>query len=148
ADKIVTLFSKQHGKLITIAKGVRKIRSRRGGNIDLLNYVTLSLVHGQSMQIITEAQVISSFGELKSNLATAVIGYYIVELVNIFTVEDQVHPDIFRMLKDVLEALAKKPKRLYIQAFEIKLLKSLGFWDSRELVKEPALLALATKIEV
>ena len=43
ADKIFTLFTKEYGKISAIGRGVRKINSRRSGNLDTLNYVSVGI---------------------------------------------------------------------------------------------------------
>ena len=57
ADKIFTLYSKKKGKITAIAKGVRKVSSRRGGNLDTLNHVVLGVNEGKGdFKYITEVQ--------------------------------------------------------------------------------------------
>ena len=131
ADRLLTLFTLQLGKITVIAKGVRRITSKRGGNLDILNCVTVTLVTGRSLRIVTEAQVINAYPNLKDNLSKAFYAYYILELVNSLTVEEQEHPDIFLLLKQVLTLFSKEPRRILITAFEIKLLSSLGFWNDQ-----------------
>ncbi|EKD66911.1 MAG: DNA repair protein RecO, partial [uncultured bacterium] len=58
ADKILTIFSKKIGKLRVIAKGIRKISSRRGPHVDLFNEVSMMLHHGKTMDIVTEVTTI------------------------------------------------------------------------------------------
>ncbi len=149
ADRLVTLFTKQYGKLTAIAKGVRRIKSRRSGNIDLANYVRLRIVSGRSFTLITEADVINSFLAIKENLSTVVYAYYILEIVNDLTVEEQVHIDIYYLLLEALTQLALLPKRILIHAFEVKLLQALGFWNDTALPKEnQKLLDLVRKIRL
>lgn len=149
ADKLLTVFSKEHGKMKLLAKGVRKIKSRKGGNVDILNDVQMHIVYGHSLPIITEAQAINSFLPLKENLSAAMYASYIVELINVLTVEQQEQIELFYLLKQTLQTLAKAPRRIIIHAFEIKLLASIGFWSVSDLVeKDQKLLELARKMEV
>jgi len=149
ADRLIILFTKQFGKMTVLGKGVRRIKSRRGGNIDLLNHVTLRLAFGQSFPLVTEADVINSFLPIKEKLSTAVYAYYILEIVNDLTVENQEHLDIFYLLLQTLTILAHQPKRILIHAFEIKFLKALGFWNPAAVPKDDdQLLDLARHIAV
>lgn len=149
ADKLLTVFSRQLGKITLLAKGVRRIKSRKGGNVDVLNNARLSIVQGKSLPIVTEAETISSHGAIKENLSAAIYAYYVVELINTLTVEEQEHHEVYLLLRDSLAALEKSPRRIIIHAFEIKLLGLLGFWDSRLLGKnDEKLLELTRKIEV
>ncbi|MBI2622470.1 DNA repair protein RecO, partial [Candidatus Microgenomates bacterium] len=55
ADRFLTVFSKRHGKIKILAKGVRRITSRRGPNIELFNLATLYIHKGRHLDILTEA---------------------------------------------------------------------------------------------
>jgi len=61
ADRILTIYTKRHGKIRAIAKGVRKLTSRKAGSLELFNNVVLFLVKGKNLDIITEAQTVDLF---------------------------------------------------------------------------------------
>ena len=62
SDKIYTLLSKDLGKIPAIARGVRKISSRRAGNLDTLNLVKVGLSEGLGgMRQIDEVSGLNSF---------------------------------------------------------------------------------------
>lgn len=129
ADKIYTLFSREKGKISASGKGVRKINSRRGGNLDTLNQVSIGISEGTSgYKIITEAKTIKSFKELKSDLGRSVPAYYMVELIDRFFEDEQENGAVYRL---VLEKLAKLEnhidKRFVVLSFEIELMKLLGY---------------------
>ena len=63
ADKLVTIFSKQQGKIKVLAKGIRRIKSKRAPHLELFNYTTLILHHGKSFDIVTEAKIINDFSK-------------------------------------------------------------------------------------
>ncbi|GIV45007.1 MAG: hypothetical protein KatS3mg035_2130 [Bacteroidia bacterium] len=65
ADRIITVFTREHGKLQIKARGVRRITSKRASHIELLNYAQLSLYKGSSLPILVEAQMIESFSDIK-----------------------------------------------------------------------------------
>jgi len=46
ADKILTIFTKRHGKVRAIAKGVRRLTSRKAGSVELFNQAGLFLLEG------------------------------------------------------------------------------------------------------
>ena len=52
ADRILTVFSLHRGKISVIAKGVRRITSRRAGNVELLNRVQMFLYPGKQFLIL------------------------------------------------------------------------------------------------
>lgn len=61
ADRILTVFSKNLGKISVLAKGVRRITSRRAGNVELLNRVSMYLHRAKSFLILTEAISLNTF---------------------------------------------------------------------------------------
>ena len=81
ADKIFTLLTKKFGKMRVIAKGVRKINSRRAGNVDQLNHVLVTFTQTHGLPILTEASVINSFENLKKDLNASVYGYAVLEIL-------------------------------------------------------------------
>ena len=80
ADKIITMYTKELGKISTIAKGIRKVTSRKRSHLELLNLVEVYLVESHDWYIITQAQAIKSFSRLKDNLSTTSWGYYVAEI--------------------------------------------------------------------
>ncbi|NIR39720.1 MAG: DNA repair protein RecO, partial [Actinobacteria bacterium] len=68
ADRVVVLLSPNHGKLRTVAKGVRKTKSRFGGRLEPFTHVDLVLYEGRNLDTITQAEVIEAFPTLRGDL--------------------------------------------------------------------------------
>lgn len=128
ADQVVTLLTRFQGKIATVAKGVRKMGSRKGGNLDLLNHVKLHLAEGKNMDIITEVDLISAWPQIKIDLGKISLAYQIIETIDKFLTEKQEHEQIFRLTREALELLevSNKPE-LVTYALQLKLLSNLGF---------------------
>lgn len=141
ADRMITLYTEDFGKLEVKAQGVRRITSRRAPHIELLNYTEVSLYKGSSVTVLVEAQLINSFSEVKNNLNKVGFAYHICELIDGLCPEGELQPQIFSLLKNTLNelALTQGEELLFIvHDFEIQLLTLLGFWHklpeaSREL---------------
>jgi len=128
ADRLLTIFTKTHGKIIVKAKGIRKISSRRSAHVELLNLVQVSLYRGQSLPILTEAQSINNFPSVKENLKSVGIAYHICELVDSLCPENQENSRVFALLLKILAELEEKELAPGIlEKFEKELLLSLGF---------------------
>lgn len=123
ADRILTLFTKSHGKIKILAKGVRRITSRRGPNIELFNQVHLSVHKGRMFDILTEAQVINTFPQIKKNLDLVGLGFHVCEIIDGLCPEHQTHPNVYDLLTKVLNELDHG----LIHAFEKNLLTELGY---------------------
>jgi len=133
ADRILTIFTKHHGKIKVIAKGVRKITSRRGGNVELFNLAEITLHEGKNFDLLTEANVLESFLFIRQDLHKIGWSYYLCELIDGLCPEKQENSRIFDLLLSVLLDFNKDSVKHYeleqkINYFETSLLKELGFW--------------------
>lgn len=127
ADRILIVFTLHKGKLSILAKGVRRITSRRAGNVELLNIVALYLYQSKGMPVLTEAESIENFQKLKEDLTLSTYAYHLIELVDKLTAENQENRILYGHLKEVLKRLERKPRQILIRAFEAKILSNLGF---------------------
>ena len=127
ADRILTVFSYQLGKISVLAKGVRRITSRRGGNVELLNRTIMFLHRAKTFLILTEATTLNTYQKIKSDLTLSTYGYHIVELVDKLTAENQDNGILYGYLIEVLKRLERAPRQILIRAFEVKTLSNLGF---------------------
>src|SRR3989338_5435359 len=120
ADRVVTIITKQYGKISVVAKGVRRITSRRAGNIEVLNRVKLHLFKAKSYTL-SEAESIETFQVVKDNLTLATTAFHILELVDRLVVEEQRNPQVYSLTVAVLHLLEQDPRQIFIRAFEVKL---------------------------
>lgn len=132
ADRILTVFSLQRGKITVLAKGVRRITSRRGGNVELLNRSLMYLHPAKSFLILTEASVLDTFQRLKEDLTLSTYAFHIIELVDKLTAENQENRILYEDLVNVLQKLSRNPRQIFIRAFEVKILSLMGFINFRE----------------
>ena len=84
SDRLVTFFTKEQGKITGIAKGVRKPTSRKRGALEVFNIVRLQMTDSGSLGIITEVQLISSHGELRTDLNKMAVAYFFCEVIHMF----------------------------------------------------------------
>jgi len=130
SDKIFTLFTKDFGKISAIGRGVRKISSKRAGNLDTLNLVLISIYESDNgIRNIEEVKTLESFKNLKKDLKKSMKAYYIMELIYKSTEEDESVPRIFELLIKSLKALEKNnyEGNLFVCYFEMNLMKLLGY---------------------
>lgn len=129
SDRILTIFTKQTGKIQARAAGVRKITSRRSPHVELLNLSLFSLYKGNAFPIVIEAQSLNDFSFIKKNLRKIGFAYYICELIDRLCAENQEHRAVFFLIESFLTRLAKEQNEArLIHEFEIILLKELGFY--------------------
>ncbi|MCX6816300.1 MAG: DNA repair protein RecO [Candidatus Beckwithbacteria bacterium] len=128
ADRLLTIFTKDHGKLRLLAKSVRKPSSRKRGHLELFSHAKIVCARGKNLDLITEADTIDNFSCLRQNLNRVRIAYLLCELVNDLTAENQEHEDVYNLLLFYLTQLNSTvaPKNLILN-FEKSLLELLGF---------------------
>ncbi|MEK6220692.1 MAG: DNA repair protein RecO, partial [Chloroflexota bacterium] len=128
ADRVLSIYTREKGKLQAIAKGARKVRSRKGGHLEPFTHVKLQLATGRTWYIVSQAEAIEPFAVLREDLE--ILGYasYIVELLEKFTLEEERNPGVFDLVKRTLARLARgEDVPVVIAYYEIRLLDLLGF---------------------
>jgi DNA repair protein RecO (recombination protein O) len=128
ADKILTLYTPNLGKLSAVARGVRRPKSKLGGHLELFTHSSLMLARGQNLDTISQAETITSFMPLREDLWRSGLAFYAVELVHQFTAEHLENYLIYRLLLDTLHRLCQtQDGELALRYFELNLLTHLGY---------------------
>lgn len=131
SDRYITIFTKSHGKAEVVAKGVRKLTSRRASSIELLNLVRFQAVRTSKNYILTEVELISSYESLKNNLSNVQILFLLCELIDKLCPLGQKHDDVFDLIKTTLTRV-KTEQEPAVSDFQKNMLSILGFWDGRK----------------
>ena len=105
ADLLVTMYTRDRGKIRAIGKGARRATSKLMGHLEPLTVVQMSMANGRSMDIISQAEVLQSFSELKGDLDGISKGLYLSELVDGFGAEDSPNPNLYQLMIDTLTVL-------------------------------------------
>jgi DNA repair protein RecO len=132
ADRVLTVFTHEEGKVSVLAKGVKRVVSRKAGSVEVGTHSILFVAHGANFYILSEVQVKDSYQRLKSNLAILKYGYYILELIDKLIPEAEPHHDIYKLVLEIFSLLDDQPRKLYVRAFEMKLLNRLGYLTVRQ----------------
>jgi DNA repair protein RecO (recombination protein O) len=128
ADRMVGLYTLEHGKLNALVKGARKARSRKAGHMEPFTRVSLMLAHGHSLNIITQADTLDAYLPLRENLEGVAYASCVVELIDKFAYEGEENRALFSLLTNTLQRLCKtEDAPLVLRYFEIRLLDLLGF---------------------
>jgi DNA repair protein RecO (recombination protein O) len=131
ADRILTLFTKQRGKIRVLAKGIRKIHSRRSGHVELFSHVVLTVHAHKSLDIMTEAQAITAGSYFADHPERMGYAYCLCELVDQLLPDNQEHTDVFFLLSQALSKLSRQSQSEELQetmsTFLHELLWGLGF---------------------
>ena len=63
ADRIITLLTREHGRIRAVGKGVRRTRSKFGARLEPFTHVDLQIYEGRSLDVVQQAETIASYGD-------------------------------------------------------------------------------------
>lgn len=136
-DRIITIFSRDYGKIKLLAKGVRKPISKKRGHIEVFSKLKFSSTRGKSIDLITEAELIDSYETLRVDLKKTAVAYYLCEVVDRVTRELEKNESIFENLAHYLSKLGQTEKLRNLRSeFVRKTLIVLGFLPEGENVRD------------
>jgi DNA repair protein RecO (recombination protein O) len=129
ADRLLTLYTREHGKVRAIVKGARKIASRKAGHLEPFTHVKLQLAKGRDLLIVTQAETIDMYQPLRDDLTRTGYAAYVIELLDRFVPDEETAtPSLFRLLTETLARLASESDPwLAVRYYEMRLLDFLGF---------------------
>ena len=129
ADRILILYSRDHGKISLIAKGVRKPKSRKRGHIEIFTQIKFQAIRTNSLDIITEVETINPFENIRSDLKKISVAYYFVEVIGKSAHEGEKNSDAYYHLINHLNELSESTAvGILRKNFLTKLLILLGYW--------------------
>jgi DNA repair protein RecO (recombination protein O) len=129
ADRLLTLFTREMGKLRAVAKGARKARSRKAGHLEPFTHVRLQLAKGRDLTIVTQAETVDAYIAIRDNLIKTGYAAYTAELLDRFTYEEEAESSTpFRLLVETLGRISfESDEWLAVRYYEMRLLDYLGF---------------------
>lgn len=138
ADRILILFTRDYGRLSFIAKGVRKVTSKKRGHIEVFSYIKFHANKGRGIDIMTEAETVEGFGKIRDDLNKVAVAYFMLEVVGKVTREGEPHKELFDLLLQYLRKLKEASLlRKLRDEFTKKALISLGFWPEGKRMDNP-----------
>jgi len=130
---VVTLFTREFGKVSALAKGGRRLKGPFESALDLLALCRIVFLHKTSdaLDLLTEAKLLRRFRPVGRDLSGLYGAYYVAELLGDLTEEDDPHPELFDLADQTLAALgAGEPVGKWIVRFELGALRLLGHQPS------------------
>lgn len=125
ADKIVTFFTDESGKLDAVAKGVRRAKSHLAGRLEFGSESALTLHRGRNLDIVVGADLVSSRWIVEPSAFAA--ASVVLETIDALCEPDLAMPEVYALLSNALTALARSedPTAL-LPRFQLRLLDALG----------------------
>lgn len=128
ADRILTIFTKERGKIRVVAKGVKKPTSRKAGFVELFTHISAVIASGSSLDILSQVDAVESYARLRGDLEMTIIASHFCELVDAFASDEDENTPLFQLLVSSLGYLETTDDiRLITRYFELHLLRLAGF---------------------
>ena len=128
ADRIITFLSPTEGKFKAVARGVRRIKARMAGHLELFSRTGLMVAKGRRLDVITSARLVSYPESLLNNFGALQKGYLLAEIVDKLLDEHEPHPDSYSLLQECLQALSEGADPAGVELyFRLRLLDDLGY---------------------
>ncbi len=126
-DKLITVFTKEHGKKTIIAKGILKSTSPLIYHLDNMNLTRLVMSKGKNLDLVTQASVIESFEQIRNSYELMVQGLYILELIDKFSIDNNADAKLYDSIIATFSRMNNnEPLLLNVRLFELNLLQSSG----------------------
>ncbi len=128
ADRLLHVLTPHLGRLRLLAKGVRKLSSRKAGHVELFSHVNLLVARGSTFDIVSQAELLEPFRTLHDNLERASMTYYVGELIVRLTEEQDENAPLFYLTLATFDRLctARDPL-LALRYFELHALELAGY---------------------
>ena len=133
-DKLLTVLTRDYGKMTLKARGVRRSGSPLKASCQLLACGEFTIFEYRGMSTINEAQTVELFPELRTDLELLSLGTYFAQVAEVLSQEDDPNPALLSLTLNALYALGKlrKPQGLVKAVFELRAACLAGYTPDLE----------------
>ncbi|MHB1000636.1 MAG: DNA repair protein RecO [Armatimonadota bacterium] len=127
-DRIVTMYTREKGKISGIAKGARKAITRLAGATEVITYGRYQLASGKNLDIFAQVEVRDSFPRIHCDLYRIAHATYMAEIIDKFVEEDEENPDLFDLLLSSLYLMDRdNDPEMISRMFELQFMRDIGY---------------------
>lgn len=138
ADRILSIYSKNHGRISVVAKGIRKTSSKKRGHLEVFGHIRFQIADGHGIGVMTEVETINSFEKIRKDLKKVSLAYFFTEVIGKITHEHERNDGIFELLLRYLEKLQYETYLRTLRSdFVLELLTITGFWPKGKKLLNP-----------
>jgi len=128
ADRLLTVFTRERGKITLLAKGVRRAASRKAGHLEPFTYTDLLVAKGANLDLVTQAETIAAHRHVREDLWLSSLAYTVVELADAFAEDEDPNALLFDLLLETLGRLDEgQPASLAVRYYELHMLALAGY---------------------
>ncbi len=128
-DRLLTIYTKEFGKITVLAKGVNKLTSKLRYHLEPLNYSYLILIEGKNFRIIKDAILMDQFLNMRQDLKKMGTAFEIVNLLDELIVDEEQDENIWISMIKTIQAINKSDVSddIILKEFKKKLISLLGY---------------------
>ena len=148
ADRIITVFTKEYGKMVAIAKGCRKLTSSRAAALEPGSYSKVYLIKTKSMPILTQTQLLNDFSHAKRDLTSMRKVFEVLEILDALLSEEDEQSQVFGHALTIFEHM-NAPEATHsgvVRTHLTAILQILGFADRSDIDFSKPLLGFIEEI--
>ncbi|MCR4429854.1 MAG: DNA repair protein RecO [Tepidanaerobacteraceae bacterium] len=128
ADRVMTLFSPEKGKISAVARGVRRLNNRLLGGTQLFTFSNFLIMENRNLDSISQCEIKESFHKIRANLERMAYGLYFAEMLRASTPEEDKNHALFNFFLKTLYFLQEwDDLELLSRIYEIKLMAIQGY---------------------
>ena len=137
-DNLITIFTKDLGKTVSVAKGIKKLNSRRAPHIQTGNLIEVILYSKRDRYYLQESNIISGFSYLKKDAKKISMVYYFFLIIDKLLPENEPEEEIYKTTLNFLIDLskAKKVENVLVEKYLNIVLSKLGYIQNKKSLEE------------
>lgn len=127
ADRFLTIYTLDYGKISCYARGIRSIKSSRVTKIDLFSKIKFELIQKKDNFTLTHVELLNSYRNNKKELHNISRLFQIGEVIDALTPENDPSVTLYHLLLTALDNLDKFSTPEYLKRFKMRVLQELGY---------------------
>jgi DNA repair protein RecO (recombination protein O) len=128
-NKIVTIYTREWGKVGVMARGAKKPNSRLAAVTQLFSYGYFLIQKGSGLGSLQQGEMISSMRTIREDIIYTAYASYVLELTDKCTEEKKPNPYLFELLMQTLNYMNEEyDLDILVQIYQMKMLNSLGLY--------------------
>ena len=153
ADKIITLFTREKGKIRALTKSVRLLKSKLSGSLQDMSVVDVEIVQsGHRMPKLISVKPVKTFQSINGNLEKSSLAFYAAEILLKFSADEQPNTPAFELFCDFMAkvdgvVLDRHSAKLLASAYSLKMTESFGYSYSNYLKNSKIPTQLKEKVD-
>jgi DNA repair protein RecO (recombination protein O) len=128
ADKVLTIYTPERGKVRVLAKGVARPTSKMGGHLETFTCSQLQVARGRNLDIVTQCETAHSFHLIREDLERTTMAFHVAEIMEHLAGEHIQNTPTYNLLLATLQRLdGEDSPDMAVRFFEMQLLEHMGY---------------------